>query len=153
GGGGRRHVVGEQVRHVEERAGLAVEGVGHRWVGVAERRDGEAAEEVEVALAIAVPQLGAPAAHEGDGRGGVGGHEHVDHLVTIVPMPESVKISRSSTWATRPSRMWARPTPWRTACTQAAIFGIMPPVNEPSATSRSSSSAVIWRMRLSGSPT
>ena len=38
--------------------------------------------------------------------------------MTIVPMPASVKISSSSTWAMRPSRMWARPTPLRTAWTQ-----------------------------------
>ena len=32
----------------------------------------------------------------------------VSRRQTIVPMPASVKISSSSTWATRPSRMWAR---------------------------------------------
>ena len=37
----------------------------------------------------------------------------------IVPMPASVKISSSSTWGMRPSRMWARPTPSRTACDAA----------------------------------
>ncbi len=40
----------EQVRHVQQRAGLLGERVGHRRVAVAEARDGEAGQEVEVAL-------------------------------------------------------------------------------------------------------
>ena len=71
-------------------------------------------------------------------------------LVIIVPMPSSVKISSSSTWAMRPSRMWARPTPLRTAWVHASTLGIIPPAIVPSAISASSSSAVVWRIRLAG---
>ena len=60
----RRHRVGEEVGDVEQGLGLGGDGLGHRGMGVAERRDGQAAEEVEVATALVVPQLGAPAAHE-----------------------------------------------------------------------------------------
>ena len=58
----------EQVRHVQQRARLLGERVGHRRVGVAEAGDGEARQEVEVALAVGVPELGALAAHERDRR-------------------------------------------------------------------------------------
>ena len=74
---------------------------------------------------------------------GVGGRAwSARWCITIVPMPASVKISSRSTWAIRPSRMWARWTPLRTAWVQLATFGIMPPAIVPSATSSSSSSAV-----------
>ena len=42
---------------------------------------------------------------------------------SIVPIPWSVKISSSSTWAIRPSRMWALRTPLRTACVQTLDLG------------------------------
>ncbi len=89
-------------------------------------------QEVEVATAVGVPQLGAPAAYELHRRSGVRRHQWAERdvsrrvyglavlgghaaasPVTIVPMPSSVKISSSKTWATRPSRMWARRTPPR----------------------------------------
>ena len=49
---------------MQQRRGLLGERVGDRGVAVAERRDREPGEEVEVALAVVVPQLGALAAHE-----------------------------------------------------------------------------------------
>ena len=45
----------EQVRHVQQRAGLGGEGVGHRRVGVAERGHGQARQQVEVAPAVGRP--------------------------------------------------------------------------------------------------
>ncbi len=51
---------------MEERARLVGERVGNRRVGVTERGDREAAEEVEVLLALAVPEAHALAANERD---------------------------------------------------------------------------------------
>src|SRR5688572_14013519 len=60
----------------------------------------------------------------------VGDAEQVPHqsasLLTMVPMPSSVSSSMSKAWATRPSMMWAVPTPPSTASAQALSFGIMP---------------------------
>ena len=78
---------------------------------------------------------------------GVGAHvgaSPVSHLVVgvtgtleiMVPMPESVKISSSSTWAMRPSRMWALRTPLRTAWMQLPTLGIIPPAIVPSSIER-----------------
>ena len=53
----RAHDVAEQVRHVEQRAALLGQRLGHRGVGMAERRDRQPGEEVEIPLAVAVPQL------------------------------------------------------------------------------------------------
>ena len=70
----RLHVVVVEVRHVEERARLVGERVGNRRMRVTERRDREAAEEVEVLLALAVPEAHALAAHERDRLAPVGLH-------------------------------------------------------------------------------
>src|SRR5205807_10271552 len=56
---------------VEQLRGLRPDCVDDGRMAVAEVVDGEAGEEVEVALAVGVPQLGAAAAHEGDGLPGV----------------------------------------------------------------------------------
>ena len=131
--------VGEQVGDVEQRAGLLGEGLGHGRVGVAERGHRQAAEEVEVARALGRPTARCPArartspaagrrpASTGRRRGppwrrrarsrphlrgrrlGAASGVAVGPRVTMVPMPASVKSSSSSTWGTRPSRMWARP--------------------------------------------
>ena len=50
---------------------------------------------------------------------------------TMVPTPSSVKSSSSSACGVRPSRMWARRTPWRTARAHASTLGIIPPVAAP----------------------
>ena len=55
--------------------GLGGDGVGHLGMGVAQADDGDAAEEVEVAPALVVPQLGARSPHERDRRRRVRGHE------------------------------------------------------------------------------
>ena len=45
----------------------------------------------------------------------------------MVPMPESVNSSSSTTCATRPSSRWADPTPRSRASRQAVTLGIIPP--------------------------
>ena len=51
--------VGEEVGHVQQRCGLVGDRLGDHRVGVTERHHGDPGEEVEVALAVRVPQLGA----------------------------------------------------------------------------------------------
>ena len=50
----------------------------------------------------------------------------VSPCVTMVPMPSSVSTSISKACGTRPSMMWAEPTPPSTASAQARSLGIMP---------------------------
>ena len=53
-------------------------------------------------------------------------------------------------WGMRPSRMWVRSTPERTASTQHSTLGIMPPWMTPSRTSRGTSDRpTFWRRVLS----
>src|SRR6516162_140273 len=63
---------------------------------------------------------------------------------TIVPIPESVKISSKTACLRRPSSTWARGTPPRTAVRQASILGIIPA--DSAGRSRSSSVAPSWLM-------
>ena len=123
--------VGEQVADVQQLPGLMSERRRHRGVRVTQRRDCQATEEVEVPLAGDVPQLGARAASEHHLRGAEHRHERAVVLAlrgervtagctltghcTIVPIPSSVNTSNSNTCGMRPSRMWARRTPLRTA--------------------------------------
>ena len=60
---------------MQQLVGLLGDGRGDDRVGVTEPDDGEPAEEVEVALAVAVPQLGAAALDEHDLRRPEDGHE------------------------------------------------------------------------------
>ena len=60
---------------MQQRARLVGDRVGDRRVRVPERGDREPAEEVEVLLALAVPQLHALAAHERDRQTAVGLHD------------------------------------------------------------------------------
>ena len=53
---------------MQQRARLLGDRVGHLGMCVTERRDGQTREEVEVSLALAVPQIRALAAHERDGQ-------------------------------------------------------------------------------------
>src|SRR5439155_21940836 len=101
-------------------------------------RDRDAAEEVEVLVAVGVPQPGTLAAHELDGRARVGRDDpfaldllqlrqaHGEASI-FVPIPASVNSSSSSEWAIRPSRMCAALTPWLIASTHASSLGRMPP--------------------------
>ena len=59
---------------MQQRAGLVGDGISNGRVRVAERGDREPPEEVEVLVALAVPQLHALAAHERDGEPPVGLH-------------------------------------------------------------------------------
>ena len=72
-------VVPKRLRHVQQRAGLLGEGVGDRRVAWPSEVTARPHEEVEVALAVVVPQRGALAAHERHRRRRVGGHERVRH--------------------------------------------------------------------------
>src|ERR1700739_1702000 len=107
-------------------------------MAVAEARDRDPAEEVEILVAVDVPQPRPLAAHELDRHPRVG----ADHALTlellqfreshgeasiIVPIPAWVKTSSSSECAIRPSRMCAALTPASIASRQAASFGRMPP--------------------------
>src|SRR5262249_2183784 len=131
---------------------------GNLGVRVAEADDRETAEEVEVLLALAVPETRALAAHERDRQPAVRLHhvlgvERLDlvesrHCVlpsssftTIVPIPSRVKNSSSNACGTRPSRMCARPTPFFSASTHDRTFGIMPSEIFPAASRRASPSA------------
>ena len=57
------------------------------------------------------------------------------HATTLVPQPASVMISSSTACSTRPSMMWALPTPASSALRTAATLGTMPPPMRPAACS------------------
>src|SRR5664280_3017503 len=130
-------------------------------MGVPQRGHCQAGQEVEIRLARGVVEHAALAPHEGhrglrvgvhecgavDG-GGAGGHSAPR---TMVPTPSSVNTSRSSACGVRPSRMWARPTPDRTALAHASTLGIIPPFAAPVATRWSMSSALAWWISVEGS--
>src|SRR5690606_37812372 len=146
---GEQHLglVQEQVAGVRDRRDLLRHRLDEGGVGVAERDDRDAGDEVEVLLAVDVPHPGALASGQRDRRDAVVGHEGlVEALVqathqgtTMVPIPSLVKISCSSEWGTRPSSTWACGTPFLTAVRQDSILGTMP--LESVGISRSSSSA------------
>ena len=117
---------------VAEGRDLRGDGLDDRGVRVAERVDGDAADEVEVLVAVGVPHLGAGAAHEWEPGGAVVVHERAlpaggELLVaghsespsslsetassgtTIVPIPSFVKISSRMECWTRPSMTRASP--------------------------------------------
>ena len=100
-----------------------VAGLNHRRVRVAKGVDRDAAEQVEVAVPVGVPHLGARSAHEGERWGAVVVHHRglpprgrIRHQgTTIVPTPSDVNTSSSTECGTHPSITWARGTPPRTA--------------------------------------
>ncbi len=95
-------LVGEQVRDVHQLAGLPSERVGHLRVGVAERGDGQAPQEVEVAPAVGVVQLRAAPVHELDRGRRIGAHEGA--------VGEGGRVLRHRG---RPRARWRRrPPPW-----------------------------------------
>src|SRR5204863_9149371 len=105
--------------------------------------------EVQVLVALVVPQARALAADELDAETRVGGdlmvaleqleagESHAAGLI-LVPMPASVKSSSSSECGTRPSTMCAKVTPPWIASRHARSFGRMPPATCGSAASTSS---------------
>src|SRR6266700_4602686 len=134
-------LVQEQVGGVRDRTHLAGHRLGERGVGVAERADRDAGDEVGVGVAVGVPDPAALAAHQRDRRDAVVRHERglepplkflrATHELapsgtTMVPMPESVKISSSTACGCLPSSTCAWGTPPRTARRHASILGIMP---------------------------
>ena len=152
---------------------LVTDGLRDCRVAMTERGHSDTGKEVEVTLAVRVPQLGATSPLEHDRRRTKHRHERaalrsrgvkiVAHELVpvcsvpvfsiIVPMPSSVNSSSSSTCATRPSRMCPPLTPLRTACVQLSILGIIPPAIMPSATNASSWSAVVRRINVAASAT
>ena len=114
-------------------------------MGVAERVDGDAAQQVDVLTTVGVPHPRARAANQGDGRRAEGVHDGAGVAVgeggvvvrgvahdlspvpyglrirvaipgsTWVPTPSSVKISSSTECGSRPSTTVARGTPPVTA--------------------------------------
>src|SRR5690606_18938176 len=137
-----------EVGDVAEGGDLRGDGLDDGGVGVAERVDGDAADEVGVGGAVGVPHGGALAADQGQARRAVVVHQRalparrqflvahdspwvtgvsgVSSGTTMVPMPSSVKISSRIECWTRPSMTRAVVTPLRTACRQPSIFGTMP---------------------------
>src|SRR5208283_5739900 len=108
-----------------------------RWVAMAEDVDRDAAEQVQVGLAVDVGDHGAVTAGQRHRRGAVVVHHHgfppVSHrvrgchaLTTLVPVPSSVKSSTSTQCSTRPSMTCALGTPPVTARRHASTLGIMP---------------------------
>src|SRR4051794_20263390 len=118
-------------------------------MGVTQGVDGNATEQVDVLLAVLVPDVRPVAAHQRqlrlaervDEGGGVAlldgswvGHSAVlafRVLVstpgsTCVPTPSSVKISSRTACGSRPSTTVVRGTPPRIAARQAVIFGTIP---------------------------
>src|SRR6202008_2289750 len=109
--------------------------VGHcaddRRVRVAQRRDRDAGDEVEVLVSVDIPYPDAAAVIERKRWRAVVRHHHRTEAVgqrhellpsagtTIVPIPSLVKISNSNACGTRPSRTCARGTPPDTARRQA----------------------------------
>src|SRR6185437_11431159 len=158
-------LVQEQVGGVRDRVHLAGHGLGERRMGVPERADRDAGNEVGVLIAVGVPDLTALAPHQCDRWYAVVGHERglepplklcrTSHELspsgtTMVPMPESVKISSSTACGSRPSRTCACGTPPRTARRHASILGIMPLLRPGS--SRSRPVAVSWLITSCGWP-
>src|SRR5204862_4303047 len=111
-----------------------------RRMTVAHLRDRDPGEEVEVLVAVGVPQARPLAAHELDRVPRVGWHQvfaleclqlgHA-HAVIFVPIPPSVNSSSSTLWGVRPSTMCALVTPPSTAPRQASSFGRIPPETSP----------------------
>jgi hypothetical protein len=107
--GQRLHRPGEEeVGHVHQLAGLGAHRLHDPGMAVAGVADGDAGQEVEVLVAVRVPQPHALAADELDrlARVVVGQRAHCAGR-TFVPMPASVNSSSSSECGARPSMMWA----------------------------------------------
>src|SRR5215472_10352239 len=151
-GQGDLALVRKKVGGVGDRAHLAGDRLDDRRVGVAERADRDARDEVGVLPAVSVPDPAAVAAHQRQRGHPVGAHDRrlepgLELLrgahrpppsgITIVPMPESVKISSSTECGSRPSSTCAWGTPPRTARRQASILGIMPALRLGRSRSRS----------------
>src|SRR4051794_28241177 len=107
-------------------------------MAMAELHDGDAGEEVEIFVAVGVPELRAFAANELDRAAAVGRHQVVTlerlklahghaRSAIFVPMPTSVNSSSNTLCGLRPSTMCALGTPPSTAARHASSFARMPP--------------------------
>src|SRR5262249_47342311 len=120
----QRPFVDHQVGGVRDQADLPADRVDDCRVGVAEGADRDTGVQVEVLVAVGVPDVYAAATGDRERRGPVVGHEglvppglHRRELSThwlaslsgstIVPTPSSVNTSSSTTCGTRPSRTCA----------------------------------------------
>ena len=142
---------GEEVRDVAERLELRRHRRDQGRVPVAERVDRDAAEEVDVLLAVGVPDVGALAADQRQLGRPEGVHQAARTAAyrswshdasscaaralrvlvstsgsTWVPTPSLVNSSSSTACGSRPSTTVARETPALTASRQAFIFGTIP---------------------------
>src|SRR5260370_842525 len=120
-------------------------------VGVPERAHRDPGDQVQVLAPVGIPHPATLPAADGYGGHAVVWHERRRESFlqgfcfahrsppgrTMVPMPESVKISSRTAWLSRPSRTWACGTPPRTAVRQASILGIIPAESPRSSRSRS----------------
>ena len=70
-----RDRVGEEVRHVQQPFELVADRLGDDRIRMSERHDGDPGEEVEVALAVGIPEFRATTAFEHDRRGPEHRHE------------------------------------------------------------------------------
>jgi hypothetical protein len=92
-------VVVIEVRDVQQCRRLVGDRGRDLGMGVAERRDREPGEEVEVLLAVGVPEVGARAAHERDRQATVGLHD-----VLGVERPELGEGTHAASTSVAPSR-------------------------------------------------
>ncbi len=127
-----------KVRDMLQRPELLCDGRHPLLVGYAEDIDGDASGQVDVLLAVLVPDERALALHDRDGEARICAcdiglvqllnvHDPSSYLVNIVPMPSFVSISIRMACGTRPSMMNTRFTPHSMALRQHSAFGIMPP--------------------------
>src|SRR6185295_6523734 len=96
------------IRDVQQLGGLAADGLDHRRMAVPEAVHGDASEEVEVALAVDVPQRRALAARDGEGLArveadlvrGIAGED----LVALHRTRHGLRTSRCSDAGESPAR-------------------------------------------------
>src|SRR4051794_9234499 len=139
----------EEVADVDELARLRADRLDDARVAVADTRHGDAREEVEVLVAVGVPESRTLAAGEAHRVARVRRHEVVGHgarvghaaALILVPSPAFVNSSRSRACWTRPSMMWAWFTPPWIALRHAWSFGRIPPATVPRTASTSSAPA------------
>src|SRR5262245_57094051 len=132
-----------EVGNVQQLLRLLLDRLDNRWMAVPQTVNRDAAEKIEVFLAVGIPDFAAAAFDQGDGRAGVSfgdvlfgerGDVPVLHhfRTTSVPTPSLVKISKSTACFTRPSMMWVFSTPPLSALMQHSTFGIIPEPTTPS---------------------
>ena len=141
---------------MQQRLRLLVEGVGHRGVAVAEAGDGEAREEVEVLACRRLSHSHAALApHELEAGRPVGGHQRAvlerrgAHGVGVGVVTRSLlagdhgadagvgeQLEQDDVGQAAVEDVGRADAVGRRPARQASIFGIMPPVSDPSSTRR-----------------